>query len=445
MTPSRIPPQVLLARRRRAICSRLAEQQTNHSLSINLDTAQVQSSGAKGKKQVGANKNKNGDKRKNPATPTPLPKVKKTVSHMDPGLTPTGEGGNRSQVVNQPESSVTSAPGESAKDSVAERSPNEEAKTSGVEGDKENDPDGRSDANPAAGGDQDEEESIKRSAMQSLSFKKKGKKEEGDENLSDTQKMRAVKIKAAREQYDEVRAIHDELSKSVKKLEERARGCHRQIRSCCREPGALKTRTQLLEFRRTRHFGGLWTGYMEKEGFWSPLKWQVRRTPESVYGKTAILASAEMASSAEAILGSAEMACSAEARMGYMKKQPFWLPPKWQVRLKPFWAPPKWHVRLKPEWVYGKTSILASAKMTSSAEGNRVYGKTAILGSAEMASSAEGNRVYGKTAILASAEMASSAEGIRVYGKTAILESAEMASSAEARMAIWKNSNSGLR
>ncbi|KAH9815050.1 hypothetical protein DFH28DRAFT_928171 [Melampsora americana] len=201
-------------------------------------------------------------------------------------------------------------------------------------------------------------------------------------------------------------------------------------KSCCREPGALKTRTQLLEFRRTRHFGGLWTGYMEKEGFWSPLKWQVRRTPESVYGKTAILASAEMASSAEAILGSAEMACSAEARMvrlkelGYMKKQPFWLPPKWQVRLKPFWAPPKWHVRLKPEWVYGKTSILAYAEMTSSAEGNRVYGKTAILGSAEMASSAE---------------------GIRVYGKTAILESAEMASSAEARMAIWKNSNSGLR
>ncbi|KAH9811489.1 hypothetical protein DFH28DRAFT_1130657 [Melampsora americana] len=224
MTPSRIPPQVLLARRRRAICSRLAEQQTNHSLSINLDTAQVQSSGAKGKKQVGANKNKNGDKRKNPATPTPLPKVKKTVSHMDPGLTPTGKGGNRSQVVNQAESSVTSAPGESAKDSVAERSPNEEAKTSGMEGDKENDPDGRSDANPAAGGDQDKEESIKRSAMQSLSFKKKGKKEEGDENLSDTQKMRAVKIKAAREQYNEVRAIHDELSKSIKKLEERAKG-----------------------------------------------------------------------------------------------------------------------------------------------------------------------------------------------------------------------------
>ncbi|KAH9806783.1 hypothetical protein DFH28DRAFT_837517, partial [Melampsora americana] len=39
-----------------------------------------------------------------------------------------------------------------------------------------------------------------------------------------TQKMRAVKIKAAREQYDEVRAIHDELSKSIKKLEERAKG-----------------------------------------------------------------------------------------------------------------------------------------------------------------------------------------------------------------------------
>ncbi|KAH9807366.1 hypothetical protein DFH28DRAFT_848207, partial [Melampsora americana] len=39
-----------------------------------------------------------------------------------------------------------------------------------------------------------------------------------------TQKMRAVKIKEAREQYDEVRAIHDELSKSIKRLEERAKG-----------------------------------------------------------------------------------------------------------------------------------------------------------------------------------------------------------------------------
>ncbi|KAH9814529.1 hypothetical protein DFH28DRAFT_849851, partial [Melampsora americana] len=38
------------------------------------------------------------------------------------------------------------------------------------------------------------------------------------------QKVRAVQIKEAREQYDEVRAIHDDLCKSIKKLEERAKG-----------------------------------------------------------------------------------------------------------------------------------------------------------------------------------------------------------------------------
>ncbi|KAH9814525.1 hypothetical protein DFH28DRAFT_894685, partial [Melampsora americana] len=39
-----------------------------------------------------------------------------------------------------------------------------------------------------------------------------------------TQQMRTVKIKEAREQYDAVRAIHDDLSKSIKALEERAKG-----------------------------------------------------------------------------------------------------------------------------------------------------------------------------------------------------------------------------
>ncbi|KAH9806755.1 hypothetical protein DFH28DRAFT_940409 [Melampsora americana] len=63
------------------------------------------------------------------------------------------------------------------------------------------------------------------SVLQSLSFKKKGKEEEIDEkNMSEKQKVRAVKIKEARQQYDAVRAIHDELSKSIKQLEERAKG-----------------------------------------------------------------------------------------------------------------------------------------------------------------------------------------------------------------------------
>ncbi|KAH9815053.1 hypothetical protein DFH28DRAFT_928175 [Melampsora americana] len=142
--------------------------------------------------------------------------------------------------------------------------------------------------------------------------------------------------------------------------------------------------------RQNGKFGGLQKAYMEKQPFWLPPKWQVRLKGLWVYGKTSILASAEMASSAEgirvygktAILASAKMASSAEGIMvrlkglGYMEKQPFWLPPKWQVRLKPL-------------WVYGKPAILASAEMASSAEGIRVYGKTAILESAEMACSAE--------------------------------------------------------
>ncbi|KAH9806939.1 hypothetical protein DFH28DRAFT_918416 [Melampsora americana] len=41
--------------------------------------------------------------------------------------------------------------------------------------------------------------------------------------MSATQTMRAVRISEARAQYDEVRAIHDELAKSIKRLEERAK------------------------------------------------------------------------------------------------------------------------------------------------------------------------------------------------------------------------------
>ncbi|KAH9806792.1 hypothetical protein DFH28DRAFT_1141596 [Melampsora americana] len=246
MPQSRIPPDVRLARRRRAIRSKLEDQKTNNLSSLNLNTPQGQSTAAKGKKQTSANKHKGAEKRANPSTPTPLPKVnhptdratpteqhnkvKKAVSHMDPDLTPANRG-HESQVPRQGQSNTKTPLAETADDipETVDENPegdkasgNKSAKSAAeIHDDAEN---GKKDEGQGESRAEDEVAVNKDSVIQSLSFKKKSKKEEEDQNLSETQKVRAVKIKEAREQYDEVRAIHDDLCKSIKKLEERAKG-----------------------------------------------------------------------------------------------------------------------------------------------------------------------------------------------------------------------------
>ncbi|KAH9806978.1 hypothetical protein DFH28DRAFT_1156654 [Melampsora americana] len=243
---SQIPPEVRLARRRRAIRSRLEEQQTNNSFSLDLETHQGQSNPAKSKKQTSGNKHKAAEiyKQSHPSTPTPSPKVhsganrtttkeqnnkvKKAVSHMDPVLTPANRGNER-QDPQEGEPNTESGSKDAAPDipdAVADadnedHSAREQSTTEANDGQDNN---RKHDKVQVGSREKDEVEVNKQSVIESLSFKKKSKKEEVDENLSENQKARAVKIKEAREQYDGVRAIHDNLCKSIKKLEERAKG-----------------------------------------------------------------------------------------------------------------------------------------------------------------------------------------------------------------------------
>ncbi|KAH9807800.1 hypothetical protein DFH28DRAFT_937432, partial [Melampsora americana] len=185
------------------------------------------------KKQRANSKAKANEKRSNPSTPTPQPKSRpaqrqgqkdpeaglhKVGSHMDPGLTPVTP---HTQEPEEMEGDTTmenngNDGGDNKKDQDDVEDPTEEPDND-AEGDEKN-------ANETLGGKQDEagEETDIQTKLKGIMFKKNAK-EEAEEPLTHTQKMRAVQIEEARAQYNEVRAIHDELAKSIKKLEERAK------------------------------------------------------------------------------------------------------------------------------------------------------------------------------------------------------------------------------
>ncbi|KAH9806832.1 hypothetical protein DFH28DRAFT_940304 [Melampsora americana] len=193
------------------------------------------SSNNPGKKQRANSKAKANEKRSNPSTPTPQPKSRpaqrqgqkdpeaglhKVGSHMDPGLTPVTP---HTQEPEEMEGDTTmenngNDGGDNKKDQDDVEDPTEEPDND-AEGDEKN-------ANETLGGKQDEagEETDIQTKLKGIMFKKNAK-EEAEEPLTHTQKMRAVQIEEARAQYNEVRAIHDELAKSIKKLEERAKQC----------------------------------------------------------------------------------------------------------------------------------------------------------------------------------------------------------------------------
>ncbi|KAH9806739.1 hypothetical protein DFH28DRAFT_940602 [Melampsora americana] len=213
------------------------------------------SSNNPGKKQRANSKAKANEKRSNPSTPTPQPKsrpaqrqgrndpeagVPKVGSHMDPGLTPVTpqtqepedmEGDTTDQ---DNAEDPTEEPDDAAEDH--EKVSNDHEISVGhpvLLADGEHCPRAKlikqllhseQNATETSAGEEDEagEETDIQTKLKGITFKKNAK-EEAEEVLTHTQKMRAVQIEEARAQYDEVRAIHDELAKSIKKLEERAK------------------------------------------------------------------------------------------------------------------------------------------------------------------------------------------------------------------------------
>ncbi|KAH9806936.1 hypothetical protein DFH28DRAFT_939963 [Melampsora americana] len=192
----------------------------------------AQTSTNPGKKHRGNSKPKASEKRANPSTPTPQPKCRpaqrqgrkepetalnKETSHMDPGLTPVQ---TPDQAPEETEAADTTMQSLSNDDEDnAKAGDDSRNKTDAPEGDAHG-----SDMNVSetSGGEEEEDETDIQTKLKGVSFKR-NPKQEGEEPMSHTQKMRAVKIQEARAQYDEVRAIHDDLAKSIKKLEERAK------------------------------------------------------------------------------------------------------------------------------------------------------------------------------------------------------------------------------